>query len=148
MSAKIGLEGKLYFCAAGIGGSPVWTLVTNIKSVSLRLSKNEADVTTRANGGWKAIAAVMKEGSIEFEMVWDPADAGFTAFKDAWFDNTIIGVAVMDGPVATAGSEGLWADCHVTEFTREEPLEEAMTAKVTVKPTYSANAPQWKKIAA
>ena len=140
------MDAKLYYCAAGIGGTPTWSELTNVKNVTLNLQKGEADVTTRANNGWKATAATVKEGSIEFEMVWDTTDAGFTAIKTAWFNSSIIGIAAMDGPIATNGSQGLWADCQVIDFSREEPLEEAITVKVTVKPTYSANAPIWKTI--
>ena len=146
MSVKLGMDAKLYFCAAGIGGSPVWTLLGNVKNVTLSLQKGEADVTTRANNGWKATAATLKEGSIEFEMVWDPSDAGFTAIKDAYFNNTIIGMAVIDGVITTTGSQGLWADCMITDFSREEPLEDAISVKVTAKPTYSANPPLWKVV--
>jgi len=35
----------------------------------------------------------------------------------------------------------------VIDFSREEPLEEALSVKVTLKPTYSANPPEWKTIA-
>ncbi len=146
MSVKLGLDAKLYFCAAGIGGTPTWTELTNVKNVTLSLQKGEADVTTRANNGWKATAGTLKEGSIEFEMVWDTEDAGFTAIKDAYFNNTLIGLAVMDGGITTAGSQGLWADCSITDFSRDEPLEDAISVKVTAKPTYSANAPEWKTI--
>lgn len=148
MNFKLGLDAKLYFCAAGIGGSPTWTELTNVKNVTLSLQKGEADVTTRANNGWKATAATLKEGSIEFEMVWDPSDAGFTAIKNSYFNNTPIGLAAMDGPVATAGSQGLWADCAIMDFSRDEPLDEAISVKVTAKPTYSVNPPLWKTIAA
>jgi len=145
---KFGIDAKLYFCAAGIGGTPTWTELTNVRNVTLSLTKGEADVTTRANAGWKATAAVLKEGSIEFEMVWDTEDTGFTAIQTAYFQNSLIGLAVMDGPIATNGSQGLWADCMILDFSREEPLEEALSVKVTAKPTYSANPPQWKKIGA
>jgi hypothetical protein len=148
MSVKLGLDAKLYYCVAGIGGTPTWTLLGNVKNVTLNLQKGEADVTTRANNGWKATAATLKEGSIEFEMVWDPADEGFTAIKDAYFNNTLLGMAAMDGPVATAGSQGLWADCAITDFTRDEPLEDAISVKVTAKPTYSVNPPVWMVVAA
>lgn len=143
MAVKLGMDAKLYFCAAGIGSTPTWTLLGNVKNVTLSLTKGEADVTTRANNGWKATAGTLKEGSIEFEMVWDTEDAGFTAIKDAYFNGTILGLAVMDGAVATAGSQGLWADCMITDFSRDEPLEDALSVKVTAKPTYSTNAPVW-----
>ena len=146
MTVKLGMDAKLYFCAAGIGATPTWTELTNVKNVTLTLQKGESDVTTRANSGWKATASTLKEGSIEWEMVWNTGDAGFTAVQTAWMNNTLLGLAVMDGPVATAGSQGLWADCNVLTFSREEPLEEAITVKVTAKPCYSANAPIWKTI--
>ena len=146
MSIKLGMEAKLYYCAAGIGGTPTWTELTNVKNVTLGLQKGEADVTTRANNRWKATVGTLKEGSIEFEMVWDTEDAGFAAVKDSYMNGTAIGLAVMDGAVDAAGSQGLWADCSIIDFSREEPLEEALSVKVTAKPTYSTNAPQWKTI--
>jgi predicted secreted protein len=146
MSVKLGDEMKLYLCAAGIGGTPEWTEVTLVKDVTLSHSKGEADVSTRGGGGWKQIVGAMKEAVIEFEMVWDTEDAAFQLVKDAYFNDTLLGLAVMDGPIATPGSEGLWADCAILKFDRKEPLENAVTVGVTAKPTYSAEVPQWKVI--
>jgi predicted secreted protein len=147
MAIKLGIDAKLYFCAAGIGGTPTWTEINNVRNVTLDLKRAEADVTTRASGGWKATAAAMKEASIEFEMPYDPAADGFEELRDAWLNGTLVGLAVMDGAIATAGSQGLWADCAILDFSQEQPLEEAATVKVSAKPTASANAPQWKEIA-
>jgi hypothetical protein len=148
MAVKLGSEAKLYFCAAGIGGTPVWTLITNVKDLTLNVEQGEADVTTRGTGGWKATVGTLKDATVEWEMVWDTADEGFEAVRDAFFGGTLIGLAVMDGPIDEAGSEGLWADCAILKFDRSEALEEAITVSVTAKPTYSANAPEWKEIAA
>ena len=60
-------------------------------------------------------------------------------FKTAYFNNTAIALAVLDGE----GGSGLDADFSVTNFTRNEPLEEAITVNVTVKPTYVTRAPTW-----
>ena len=76
-------------------------------------------------------------------MLWDTADANFTAIKDAFFNGTSVEFAVMDGDIATAGSQGLRASMAITGFSRNEPLEEAMSVSVTAKPTYSANPPEW-----
>jgi hypothetical protein len=43
--------------------------------VTLNLEAGEAEVTTRANSGWRATVATLKEASVEFEMVWDTGDA-------------------------------------------------------------------------
>jgi hypothetical protein len=148
MPAKLGSEAKLYFCAAGIGGTPTWTELANVKNLTLDLKSGEADVTTRANNGWKATLATLKEAGIDFEMVWNSGDAGFTAIKDAWLAKTVIGLAAMDGDITVAGNQGLVADCQVTGFTRDEPLDGPITVKVTAKPTYSTNAPQWLEVEA
>ena len=142
MSTKLGLDAKLYR-NSGTYAAPSWVEMTNVKDLTLNLESGEADVTTRGNNGWRATVATLKDGSIEFEMVWDTEDAGFTAIKDAWFNNTSIEFAIMDGDIEVAGSQGLRATFSVTKFSRSEPLEEALAVSVTAKPTYAAHAPEW-----
>lgn len=146
MAQKLGLDCKLYFNAAG-NETPIvpgnWTLLDNAKDVMLGVEKSEADVTTRGNNGWRATVGSLKDASIEFDMVWDTSDAGFTAIKDAFFNGTNIGILVLDGAVATSGSQGLAAEMAVITFSRNEPLEEAVTVSVSVKPTYATVAPFW-----
>ena len=145
MGFKLGMEARLYR-NTGTYETPTWTEIDNVKDVTLNLETGEADVTTRANNGWRATAATLKDGSVEFEMVWDTADAGFTAVQEAYFDNTSIEFAVMDGDIATSGTQGLRATMAVTNFSRNEPLEEAITVSVTIKPTYADNAPEWMEV--
>ena len=142
MGIRLGMQGTLYR-NTGTYAMPVWAELSNVKDVTLNLETGDADVTTRNNGGWKASIATLKEASIEFELVWDTSDAGFTAIQNAFFTNGSVELAVMDGDIATAGSQGLRATMSIMNFSREEPLEEAMKASVTCKPTYAANAPQW-----
>ena len=136
MAIKLGMEAKLCY---GPAGSTATTELTNVKDVTLNLETGEADVTTRGNQGWRATVATLKNGSVEFEMLWDTADAGFTAIQQAYFSNTPIALAILDG----ASGSGLDADFSITNFTRNEPLEEAITVSVTAKPTYSTRAPAW-----
>jgi hypothetical protein len=142
MSVKLGLDAKLYR-NTGTFPAPVWNEIKNVKDVTLNLEAGEADVTTRGNAGWRATVATLKDGSVEFEMVWDTADDDFAAIRDAFLNKTSIELAVLDGEVTVTGTQGLRATFMVTKFTRSEPLEEAITASVTVKPTYSANSPIW-----
>lgn len=142
MGVKLGLDAKLYRNTADYA-SPTWVEVTNVKDLTLNLEAGEADVTTRGNAGWRATIAALRDGSIEFEMVWDTADAAFTAIKNAFFGGTTVEFAVMDGDIETAGSQGLRAMMAITNFSRSEPLEEAIKVSVTAKPTYSTNPPEW-----
>lgn len=132
---RLGLDAKLFY---GEAGKTATTLLGNVKDVTLSLETGEADITTRAAEGWRTYAATLKEGSVEFEMVWDTEDAGFVAIKDAYFSNDPLALFVSDG----AGS-GLDADFVVTTFSRSEPLEEALTVSVTCKPTLVNRAPTW-----
>lgn len=146
MGAKLGMDCVLHR-NTGSYASPTWNAIDNVKDVTLSLEAGEADATTRGNDGWRATLATLRDGSVEFEMVWDTADEDFSAIRTAFFAGSAIEFAVMDGPIATVGSQGLRASFVVTNFSRNEPLEEAVTASVTIKPTYSANAPAWLTVA-
>lgn len=142
MAVKLGLDARLYR-NTGTFAAPAWNEVTNVKDLTLNLEAGEADVTTRGNNGWRATVATLKDGSIEFEMVWDTADNDFGAVRDAFLNRGAIEFAAMDGDITTSGSQGLRALCTVTSFSRSEALEEAIKVSVTVKPTYSVNPPSW-----
>jgi predicted secreted protein len=142
MSVKLGLDARLYRNTS-VYDSPAWNDVKNVKDLTLSLEAGEADVTTRGNGGWRATIATLKDGSLEFEMVWDTADDDFTAIRTAFLTNGMVEFAVLDGPVATTGSQGLRAAMAITNFSRSEPLEEAIKVSVTAKPTYSDHPPEW-----
>lgn len=142
MGMRLGLEAELFRNTA-LYATPTWVRVDNVRELTLNLEASEADVTTRANGGWRATVAALKDGSIEFEMVWDTEDAAFTAVQQAFFNNSPLELAVMDGPITESGSQGLRASFAITKFSRNEPLEEAITVSVTAKPTYSAHPPEW-----
>ena len=142
MGVKLGLEAKLYR-NSGSYASPTWSEVKPVKDVTLNLEAGEADVTTRGNGGWRAVIAALKDASLEFELVWDTADAAFTAIRTAFLTGGALEFAAMDGDIETAGSEGLRATMAILNFSRAEPLEEAIKVSVTVKPTYAEHPPEW-----
>lgn len=142
MGVKLGMEAKLYYKSGGVGGAGSWNELTNVRDVTLNLETGEADASTRGNNGWRATVSTLKEGSIEFEMVWDTADAGFTAIRTAYFNNAAIGFRILDGANPGDG-QGLEADFMITNFSRSEPLEEVITVSVTAKPTYSDTPPSW-----
>ena len=137
MAIKLGLDAKLFRGTAGTQGT---IEVTNVKDVSLSLESGEADVTTRKARGWKLSVATLKEASLEITILYDTEDEDFLAFKEAYFSNTPISLFVTDGDTT---AHGLDADFSVTGFTVDQPLEEAVTVKVTAKPTASGRAPTW-----
>ena len=122
----LGMNAKLYY---GVAGATAATEMGNVKDVTLTLEAGEADITTRANQGWRATAPTLRECSVEFEMVWNPADAGFTAIKTAFLTAGMVALKVLD----QTGGQGPDGDFSITSFSRNEALEEAVTVSVTAK---------------
>lgn len=122
----LGMNAKIYYGTAGRTAS---SELSNVRDVTVTLEAGEADVTTRANDGWRATAPTLKECTVEFEMVWKTTDAGFTAIKNAFLNNTTIALLVL----SESGGEGMDGDFSITNFSRNEPLEEAITVSVTAK---------------
>lgn len=125
-SHVLGMNAKIYI--GDPGGTPS-TEMTNVKDVTLTLSTGEADITTRANSGWRATVSTLKECTVEFEMVWLPGDAGFDYIKAAYLANTLIALKILD----KASGEGPDGDFAVTNFSRNEALEEAIKVSVSCK---------------
>ncbi|MBE3133282.1 MAG: hypothetical protein IMZ55_07395 [Acidobacteria bacterium] len=128
----LGLNAKLYYGTAGAALGALAEL-TNVRDVSLSLEKGEADVTTRANSGWRATAGTLKSATLDFQMVHKPGDAGFEAIRTAFLANTTLEVAALTGERATSNTEGPQASWSITNFSRNEGLEEAITYDVTLK---------------
>ena len=141
MGAKRGMDAKLYYKEGGVQADGSWAELTNVRDLTLGMEKGEADVSTRGNNGWRARLSTLKDGTVEFQMVWDPSDAGFEAIHDAYMNNNKIGLKILDDVEATG--TGLRADFEIFNFSRNEPLEEGVTVDVTAKITYSSYAPEW-----
>jgi len=142
MGAKTGREAKLYYKLPHIDSPGDWAEIENVMGdLSLNNEKGEAEVTTRGSGGYRQYLTTLIEAGVEFKMVWDMDDPDFEAIHDAYENDSLIGIAVMDGAIATG--TGLVADMKVFKLSRPEPMEDVMTAEITLKPTYSTRKPRW-----
>ncbi len=119
MGYKLGLNAVLK-----IGTSEL----KNVKDVTLNLSTGEADVSTRANAGWRSTMATLKEASIDFTTLYDNSDTAFNALQTAFMGNTSVEVEV-------SGTGTFTATCMVTAFNISQPLEDACSVAVTLKPS-------------
>jgi len=132
----LGMNAKLYFGASTVPAPQdpaTFTEMSNVRDVKLTLGAGEADVTTRANSGWRATAPTLRECTCEFEMVWKPGDAGFEAVKTAYLNAGTLALAALTCAHNTTGSEGPIGNWSITDFSRNEPLEEAIIVSVTAK---------------
>ena len=139
MDFLLGMNAALYYGAAIEGDGPTLpstlTLVGNVKDVTLSMEAGESDVTTRGNSGWRATAPTLREATLEFQMQWKPGDAAFTAIKNAYLTNATVALAALTEKHDATGSqaEGPVGNWSITNFSREEPLEEAIVVNVTAK---------------
>lgn len=138
MGTQLGMRAHLYYKVGGVSGGGAWVEATNVRDLDWNLETAETDVTTRGNNGWRATEPTLSEGTVEFEMVWDNVDPAFNAFRAAYFARSAIGLRVFD-----AEGQGLEADFKITNLSRSEPLEEAITASLTLKIAYSETPPTY-----
>lgn len=113
-------------CVLTIGGATV----NNVQDVTVNMSAGEADVTTRSNGGWRQTVPTLRECSIEFTMLYLPGESTFDTLLSAF----------NSGDTVQASCEGISGDWGVTNFSYEEPLEDAVKVNVTLKLAKIGNA--------
>lgn len=138
--AKLGFEGVVQFKVGGISGGGSWTTATQVRNVTITNDKMTADATTRGFNN-KRFVTGLKDRGVSMDMVYEPGDAGFEAFRDAYEADThadsIIGVRFLDGDT---DAEGLSGDWIVTKFSEPQQLEDVMGVEIELKPAHSDEA--------
>lgn len=141
MSKKRGKDAKLYYLSTGsraawpASGAPDnLTEITNCRDLKIAFDKTEIDASTRESD-YETILTGLKKAPLEFGMVYDTSDTAYQAIRDAFFDDTMIAMAVLDGDADTAGTQGFWADWEILKFEEDEALEGAYLVNVSAKPS-------------
>lgn len=99
---------------------------TNVKDVSLPLTKNEADITTRSNNGWRAKRPVLKDTTIDWQMVYDALSSNCATIHNAYLDDTKLRIRVEDDTGATLFD----ADCYIKDYKVTQAAEAASMVDV------------------
>lgn len=108
-------------CVATLGSATLG----NIKDVTINLEKGESDATVRATGGWRATIGTLKNASVDFQMNYDDSDAQVTTLESAFMNDTPVQMSFA------AGTSTFSAWFSITNFTRNEGLEDIVTVDVT-----------------
>ena len=114
--------------------SPTWSLVDNVKDLTRNLEKQLADASTRASE-FQMQMGTLKTLSIDFQMVYD-GGADVTAFEAAFFADSNVELAILDGLISVSGSKGIRSMFQVTKFTVNEALTDVGLVDVTIVPSY------------
>jgi hypothetical protein len=135
MPINMSLDAKLY---RGNAGTKATTEVNTCKDVSLKIKKGEAKISSRASR-WALVKGAMKEAEFDVEFTSDPNDAHLQALISAFVSDTPLAFYITD----KAGGQGMDADFEIMEMDDEQKLEDSVTIKFTIKPTYVSRYPAW-----
>ena len=137
----LGINAKIYYHQTpSTALASLTATLDRVQDVSLKITTGDADISSRANSGWKGIAPTLKEAEVSFGLVAGgaTAKAGYEALRAEWLANTEFTMAILTGALAADGVEGLVGNWMITEFSRDESLTEAIndfSRQVTVRRT-------------
>ena len=119
----VGGKCKLYY-NTGTYAIPVWVEITECGDVSIPdLGSNLAEINTRGSKWIKNLPAQMVM-AVEFTYLYRADPTVFDFLRTAFFDQTTHEFAVMDGDIATVGTEGLRLPACIENFPINQNLEE------------------------
>lgn len=132
--ALTGLEADIRIAAAS---SDTPTTLTGtafpaVADVSASMQKALADVTTRANAGWRSQRGTLKELSITLTHIYKGTNTQLDILRAAFIGNTQVDVSMITAAAASAPYEGLVGRFEVTGFDLNQPLEEGQAFEITL----------------
>jgi hypothetical protein len=139
-SRRVGRQGKVYR-NTGTWASPTWSEVTGLKDLARSGEWGEADAATRDSVFNLTLLTILD--TVITGVLVKGANSNYNAIRSAFENGTPIELAIMDGPITTAGNRGLRAMFVVQQFSEEYPLRDEMVHNVTFKCTPDTNAPTW-----
>jgi len=136
MTAKTGHQMKLYR-NTGTVATPTWTEITEIGDVSLPdFSMGLAELKRRASSWTKNLATLIQSFSIEFRFVHGLGATNFDAMRANFLAGTAEEFAMVDGAIATSGTEGLRFPGLISEFPWDQPLEDVSGHDIRIAVAY------------
>ena len=132
MSCYLGMTAALYVRAA-TGETPttlVGDLLDDVGDVTMNTSSGLADVTSRANSGWRSQCATLRDLSVDITYKYKGVDTQLTALRTAYFTSALVDASIL---TAKAGAyEGLVGRFAVTSFGLGQPLEEGQEFTISL----------------
>ena len=133
---------------SGTNATPVWVLMGEIGDLRIpTLEVSLAEIKTRSSKWTKALPANFN-AKIEFDYLYEAQETVFEYLRAWFFARTIKEVAIMDGPIATSGSEGLRIPVLLESFPINQENEAVIKIDVRLNPGYMKESgtvidPEW-----
>ncbi len=150
MPCITGFDGKAYY-NDGTNASPVWKEITYARDVNTTSSAEKLDNSDRSSKFKKYCSGQL---DIETTITLTYGRTAATAVHDLrqkFLSRSPVQIAIMDGNIATTGSEGFKYYASVYSHDWDQPLSDGQTLSMTFAPTYyeessSVIEPEWSVI--
>lgn len=128
---QAGRDNKLYYndtAATASGGAgnyttPVWVLIDRVGDVNRAGTKSTTEVDMRAS---ETTIVVYGNKSREITFTYykrvGTTDSVFDVLEDSFENNTVLDIAMMEGAIATSGTQGVRGPFIVSQMDKSEPI--------------------------
>lgn len=111
----------------GTYASPTWLLLKYLQDLETPMEKGKIEIADRSSS-WDKVAPGNKAGRVTFTYrKRRGADAGFDKLLDAFVDDSILDVLVLDGAVDESGAMGWRLPVGVYEAGGKQPLKDGVS---------------------
>ncbi len=119
----------------GTSAAPVWALITGTRDISVPFTADELDDSSR-DSRYKKFLSGMIDLSVTFQMRYHSGNPDHTDLINKFFDQDVFEIAVMDGEIATTGSQGV--RCYVQLFSASItlPLADNSVVDFSARPAF------------
>ncbi len=145
MALKSGLQLYTYNLAGTIATPTTYNLFNYVRDESVDMDRTEVDASSRASVTFRQFVPGLSNGNVETQIMHLPGDTIFDDIQEAFFNNTTLLMAFVDGPLqagdarhgetGTIDVSGLWGAFYVTNFTEQRALEDAQVHDIRFSPT-------------
>jgi hypothetical protein len=134
-SPKTGARMNLYYSATF--ATPSWQLISEVEDVSIPdFTMGMAELKRRSSAYTKNLPTLIQTVSVEFKLWHGLGATAFGALRGYFLAGTAIAIAIMDGPVATPGSEGWKVPMLVEQFPWDQALEDVSSHDIRLVLAY------------
>lgn len=125
--------------------SPTWAAYCNVGDLSVNLTKNTSNASTRCGDGWVESVPGLKDATISFTSNYDIQDTQQNELVQSYLTDATVDVYVADGDITTTGTwEGLRAVCMVSNMSVDQPLDDIQKINFELRPEATSDgAPEW-----
>lgn len=144
MAISKGKDAVLYI-NSGTYGTPVWNAICNVADVSVSMTKNASDASTRCGDGWMESIPGLRDATVSFTSNFDKTDTEQQLLITSYMTDATVDVFVADGDISVAGSyEGFRAVCMVSNMSVDQPLDDVQKINFELRPEATSDgAPEW-----